>query len=109
MTSTQDALTHVPRVEEVEEVTAMLGRLQVKEEDLAPHKGNWAYRKSSPSPDDLPYPTRDVSPEEWDDVLNPQEAEEEEEEEPLNGGQKALIVHIESCALITEEWLLHTL
>ena len=27
MTSTQDALTHAPRAGEVEEVTAMLGRL----------------------------------------------------------------------------------
>ena len=72
MTSTQDALTHAPRAEEVEEVTAMLGWLQVKEEDLAPRKGNWAYRKSSPSPDDLPSPMhstiKDVHPEEWDDV-----------------------------------------
>ena len=42
VTSTQDALTHAPRAE---------GRLQVKEEELAPCKGNWAYCKSLPSPD----------------------------------------------------------
>ena len=56
VTSMQDALTHLPRAEEVEEVTTMLGQLQVKEEDLAPHKGNWAYHKSLPSPDNLPSP-----------------------------------------------------
>ena len=94
MTSTQNTLTRAPRAEEVEEVTAMLGRLQVKEEELAPCKGNWAYCKSLPSPDDLPSPSQDVAPEEWDDVLNPQEAEEGEEEEPLNSGQKALIARI---------------
>ena len=103
MTSMQDALTCTPKTEEVEEVTAMLGRLQVKGEDLAPHKGNWAYHKSSPSTDDLPSPTQDVPPEEWDETLNPPEAEEEPEEEPLNSRQKALIAHIVSCALITEE------
>ena len=84
VTSTQDALSRAPRAEEVEEVTAMLGQLQVKEEDLAPHKGNWAYCKSSPSPDDLPSPTQDIPPEEWDDILNPQEAAEEPEGEPLS-------------------------
>ena len=81
----------------------MLGRLQVKEEDLAPHEGNWAYRKSSPSPDDLPSPTQDVPPKEWDEVLNLQEAKEEPEGELLNSGQKVLIVWIVSCALISEE------
>ena len=98
VTSTQEAPTRAPRTEEVEEVTAMLGQLQVKEEDLAPRKGNWAYCKSLPSPDDLPSPSQDIAPEEWDDVLNPQEAEEGEEEEPLNSGQKALIACIVSRA-----------
>ena len=95
VTSMQDALTCAPRAEEVEEVTAMLGRLQVKEEDLSPHKGNWAYHKSSPSPDNLPSPTHstieDVLPEEWDKALNLPESKEEEEGEPLNSRQKALI------------------
>ena len=103
MTSTEDALPQAPRAEEVEEVTAMLGRLQVREEDLTPHKGNWAYRKTSPGPDDLSSPIEDVPPEEWDNVLNPQEAEEEPEGEPLMSRQKALIARIMSCALITEE------
>ena len=103
MTSTQDTLSHAPRAEEVEEVTAMLGRLQVKEEDLAPREGNWAYCKSLPSPDDLLSPTQDTPPEEWDDILNPQEAKEEGEGEPLNSRQKALIAQIVSRALITEE------
>ena len=107
VTSTQDALTCAPRAEEVKEVTAMLGWLQVKKEDLALFKGNWAYHKSSPSPDDLPSPMHstieDVLPEEWDKTLNPQETEEEPEGEPLNSGQKALIARIVSCALISEE------
>ena len=106
MTGTQDAPTCAPMAEEVEEVTAMLGRLQVKEEDLAPRKSNWAYRKTSPSPDDLPSPThstQDIPPEEWDEILNPQEAEEEEEEEPLDSRQKALIACLVSRALISEE------
>ena len=103
VTSTQDALTRAPRAEEVEEVTAMLGQLQVNKEDLAPCKGNWAYHKTSPSPDDLPTFTQDIPPEEWNDILNPQEAKEEEEGEPLDSGQKALIACIVSHTLITEE------
>ena len=94
VTSTQDALTRAPRAEEVGE-------------DLALCKGNWAYRKSLPSPDDLPSPTNStiegVLPKEWDKVLNLQEAKEEPEGEPLNSGQKALIVCIVSCTLIAEE------
>ena len=107
MTSTQDALTHASRAEEVEEVTAMLRWLQVKEEDLAPCKGNWAYRKSLPSSDNLPSPAcstiEDILPEEWDDVLNLQEAKEEQEEGLLNSGQKVLIACMVSHALISEE------
>ena len=53
--------------------------------------------------------TEDIPSEEWDDVLNPQEAKEEEEEEQLNSGQKALIARIVSCTLISEEWLSRTL
>ena len=53
----------------------MLGQLQMKKEDLASREGNWAYRKSLPSPDNLPSPTHstieDVLPEEWDNALNP--------------------------------------
>ena len=111
MTSTQDALTYTPRAEEVEEVTAMLVRLQVKEEDLAPRKGNWAYHKSSPSPDDLSSPTHstinDVLPEEWDETLNPQEAKEEEEEESLNSGQGAHSAYCESHPNLRRMTLVH--
>ena len=108
MTSTQDALTRAPRAEEVEEVTTMLGQLQVKEEDLAPRKGNWVYCKSLPSPDDLPSPTystiEDVPPEEWDKTLNPQESEEEPEGEPLSSRQKALIVVTHYLVSDTKTW-----
>ena len=113
MTSTQDTLTCAPRAEEVEEVTAMLGWLQVKEEDLAPCKGNWAYCKALPSPDNLASPTHstieDALPEEWDEALNLQEPEEAPEGEPLNSGQKALIVRMVSRALISEGQLSHNL
>ena len=85
----------------------MLGWLQVKEEDLAPCKGNWAYCKSLPSPDDLPSPMHstieDILLEAWDNILNPPEAEEDQEGEPLNSRQKALIACIVSCTLISEE------
>ena len=51
----------------------------------------------------------DALPEEWDEALNLQEAEEEPEGEPLNSGQKALIVRMVSHALISEGQLSHTL
>ena len=75
--------SHVPSpcpetAKEVKEVTAMLGWLQVQE-DLAPWQRSWAYHKLLPGPDDLPSPMlstiKDILPEEWDNILNPQDAD----------------------------------
>src|SRR5260370_40371522 len=84
VTSVTNARAPSPRpatAEELVGVTAMFRKLHIRPASLEPKKGNWAYRKTSPSPDDIP--TADES-HLWDDFCNPQEpADEDGDELPL--------------------------
>src|SRR5258708_14227402 len=60
--------------EELAGVTAMFGKLHIRPASLEPKKGNWAYRKTSPSPDDVPVADESYL---WDGIRNPQEPTDE--------------------------------
>src|SRR5260370_28494810 len=75
--------------EELAEVTTMFGRLRIRPASLEPKKGSWAYRKTSPSPDDLPISSESHL---WDGFCNPQEpADEDGDDTPLEDEEQAQI------------------
>ena len=77
--------------EELAGVTAMFGRLHIRPASLEPKKGNWAYHKTSPGPDDIPASSESHL---WDDFRNPQEpADEDGDDTPLKtkSGHKSAV------------------
>src|SRR5258708_7277916 len=92
VTSVTNARVPSPRLATAKElagVTAMFGKLHIRPASLEPKKGNWAYRKTSPSPEDLP--TADESYL-WDGFRNLQEpADEDGDEFPLEDEERAQI------------------
>ena len=92
VTSVTNARAPSPRLATAKElagVTAMFGKLHIRPASLEPKKGNWAYRKTSPSPEDLP--TADESYL-WDGFRNLQEpANEDSDEFPLADEEGAQI------------------
>src|SRR5258708_1133069 len=77
------------RDEGVAGVTVMFGKLHIRTASLEPKKGNWAYRKTSPSPDNVPIADESYL---WDGFNNPQEpADEDGDEFPLEDEEGAQI------------------
>src|SRR5258707_2555985 len=73
VTSVTNARAPSPRpatAEELAGVTAKFEKLNIRPASLEPKKGNWAYRKTSPSPDNVPVADE---PHLSDDFPNPQE------------------------------------
>src|SRR5260370_33468713 len=92
VTSVTNARALSPRpatAEELAGVTAMFGKLHIRPASLEPKKGNWAYRKTSPSPDDVPVADESYL---WDGFCNPQEpANEDGDEFPLEDEEEGQI------------------
>src|SRR5260370_29774341 len=99
VTSVTNARAPSPRLATAEElvgVTAMFGKLHIRPASLEPKKGNWAYRKTSPGPDDVPASSESHL---WDDFCNPQDpANEDGDEIPLEDKARAQIRHLVSGA-----------
>src|SRR5258708_4622040 len=82
--------------EELVGVTAMFGRLHIRLASLEPKKGLWAYRKTSPSPDDIPTSSESHL---WDGFCNLQEpADEDGDDTPLEDEEQAQICRLVSGA-----------
>src|SRR5258708_1646512 len=89
VTNTRAPSPRPATAEELVGVTAMFGRLHLRPASLEPKKGIWAYRKTSPSLDDLPVSSKSHL---WDDFHNPQEpANKDGDEDPSNAEEQAQI------------------
>ena len=95
VTSVTNARVLSPRpatAEELVGVTAMFGRLHIRPASLEPKKGSWAYRKTSPGPDDIPASSESHL---WDGFHNLQEpADEDGDDTPLEDEERAQIRHL---------------
>src|SRR5258708_9921042 len=92
VTSVTNARAPSPRLATAEElvgVTAMFGKLHIRPASLELKKDNWAYRKTSPSPDDVPVADESYL---WDIFRNLQEpADEDGDEFPLEDEEEGQI------------------
>src|SRR5258708_21874101 len=84
VTSVTNARAPSPRLATAEElagVTTMFRKLHIRPASLEPKKGNWAYRKTLPGPDDAPVADESYL---WDGFRNPQDpADEDGDDTPL--------------------------
>src|SRR5258708_4314675 len=75
--------------EELAGVTAKFEKLNIRPASLEPKKGNWAYHKTSPLPDNVPVADESHL---WDGFRNPQEPPDEDGDEfPLEPEEEGQI------------------
>src|SRR5258708_30923388 len=89
MTNARAPSPRLATAKELAGVTAMFGKLHIRLASLEPKKGNWAYHKTSPGPDDIPASSE---PHLWNDFRNPQDpANEDGDDTPLEDEERAQI------------------